>query len=172
MSLEIKLILKNYCYIVFKCFYFNTYIHDISSFRRLLKLDEDKSRLNRVYLYIKSENESKNSHKNFERKLSLYVIFYLITLWLKLFNKSVFDSTNETLLIFYKWNLLPVPAKALFDRLWCIFKHWFILLFRVGHLCRIQSILELWQNNGTLIRQLTFSDILHKVNSNITHRWA
>lgn len=82
---------------MFKCFCFNTYIHDISSFRRLLKLDKDKSGLNRVYLFIKSENESKNSHKNFERKLPLYVILYLITLWLKLFNKSVLDSTNKNL---------------------------------------------------------------------------
>ncbi|XP_053394032.1 protein patched homolog 1-like isoform X2 [Mercenaria mercenaria] len=40
---------------------------------------------------------------------------------------------------------------------------------KVGNMCRVQSILELWQNNGTLIHKLTLADILQKVNSNIKY---
>ncbi|XP_060591012.1 patched domain-containing protein 3-like [Ruditapes philippinarum] len=40
---------------------------------------------------------------------------------------------------------------------------------KVGRHCRVQSILELWQNNGTLIRKLSMADVLKKVNSDVKY---
>lgn len=53
--------------IPFRCFFFNTGIHDISSFSVLLitdkcKVSNENMKKSTPYLHIQSENRSKNSH--------------------------------------------------------------------------------------------------------------
>ncbi|XP_052280398.1 protein patched homolog 3-like isoform X3 [Dreissena polymorpha] len=43
------------------------------------------------------------------------------------------------------------------------------LCVKVGQSCNVQSILELWNNNGTIIRKLTMNDVLHTVNSGVKY---
>ncbi|XP_052775868.1 protein patched homolog 3-like isoform X2 [Mya arenaria] len=40
---------------------------------------------------------------------------------------------------------------------------------KIGHMCHVKSLLELWQYNGTIIRSLTLDDILQTVNQKIAY---
>ena len=43
--------------------------------------------------------------------------------------------------------------------------------FSVGRACTVQSLLELWQYNGTLIRRLTLQQIINTVNTKLKYRY-